>query len=64
MHEFFKWLGNLSYDDMAKLAKHILQIDTGERTQNYPKVTIKQVSSVLESCYIHKNMIYGIGSKR
>jgi len=40
-HEFFKWLENLSYDDMAKLAKHILQINTRERVQDYPKVTIK-----------------------
>jgi len=57
MLEFFKWLGNLSYNDMAKFAKHILQINTGERAHDYPKVTIKQVSSVLESCYTCKEWV-------
>jgi len=56
-HEFFKWLGNLFYDDMAKLAKYILQIDAGERTQDYSKVTITQVSLVLESCYTCKEWV-------
>ena len=27
-HEFFRWLGNLSFEDLAKLAKHILNHDT------------------------------------
>jgi len=40
-YEFFKCLENHSYDDMAKLAKHILQIDTEERAQDNPKVMIK-----------------------
>ena len=53
-HEFFRWLGNLSFEDLAKLAKHILNYDTGKRNLRYPKVTIKAISSVLESCYTAK----------
>ena len=49
--EFFKHLGNLSYDELATLAKHMLNQTSEKRKQPYPKVTIKSVSSVLDSCY-------------
>ena len=49
--EFFKHLGNLSYDELATLAKHMLNQTGEKRKQPYPKVTIKSVSSVLDSCY-------------
>ena len=49
--EFFKHLGNLSYDELMTLAKHMLNQTGEKRKQPYPKVTIKSVSSVLDSCY-------------
>ena len=49
--EFFKHLRNLSYSELATLARHMLN-ETGEkRKQPYPKVTVKSVSAVLDSCY-------------
>ncbi len=52
--EFFKFLGNVSYDELAKLANHILN-QTGEKRKHcYPKVTIKAITSVLDSCYMTK----------
>jgi len=56
-HEFFKWLGNLSYDDLAKLAGHILHQSPKEQNKDYPKVTLKVASSVLESCYTAKEWV-------
>ena len=50
-HEFFKHLGNLSYDELATLARHMLNQIGEKRKQSYPKVTVKSVSSVLDSCY-------------
>ena len=55
--EFFKWLGNLTYDDLAKLAKHILHRDNPKWTKYYPKVTIKAISSVLDRCYSTKEWV-------
>lgn len=52
--EFFKYLGNLSHDELAKLANHILNQTGPKRTHSYPKVTIKAISSNLESCYTTK----------
>ena len=49
--EFFKHLGNLSYDELATLAKHVLNQTGEKRKQPYPKVTVKSVSSVLDNCY-------------
>jgi len=54
-HEYFKWLGNLTYKDLVKLAKHILMTDAEDRIYAWPKVTIKQVLSVLESCHSSKD---------
>ncbi|KAG0594754.1 hypothetical protein M758_UG106300, partial [Ceratodon purpureus] len=49
--EFFKWLGNLTEADHQKLCKHILHKSGPSRKYTYPKVTIKQNTSVLEDCY-------------
>ena len=49
--EFFKHLENLSYDELATLARHMLNQTGKKRKQLYPKVTVKSVSSVLDSCY-------------
>ena len=55
--EFFKWLGNLSENDLKKLAIHILNCSNDKRIYSYPKVTIKGISSVLPSCYTAKEWI-------
>ncbi|KAG0504380.1 hypothetical protein KC19_N037900 [Ceratodon purpureus] len=49
--EFFKWLGNLTEADHQKMCKHILHKSRPSRKYTYPKVTIKQNTSVLEDCY-------------
>ena len=49
--EFFKHLGNLSYDELSKLAKHLLNHSSEKHTHSYPKVTVKRISSVLDDCY-------------
>ena len=49
--EFFKHLGNLSYDKLATLARHMLNQTGKKRKQLYPKVTVKSVSSMLDNCY-------------
>ena len=53
--EYFKWLGNLSLQDLERLAKHLLNQFGEKRKFPYPKVTIKSISSVLESCYNTKD---------
>ena len=50
-HEFFKHLGNLSHDELATLARHMLNQTGKKRKQPYPKVMVKSVSLVLDSCY-------------
>jgi len=52
--EYFKFLGNLSYDELWKLAKHIFNQISRKRTYSYSKVTIKPISSILDSCYTTK----------
>ena len=49
--EFFKHLGNLSYDELATLARHMLNQTGEKRKQPYPKVTVKSMSSVFDSYY-------------
>ena len=49
--EFFKHLGNLSYDKLATLARHMLNQTSEKKKKTYPKVTVKSVSAVLDSCY-------------
>lgn len=55
--EFFKFLGNLSEEDHAKLCRHILNRPGPSRAYNYPKVVIKQPTSLLENCYSVKDWI-------
>nr|PNR52876.1 hypothetical protein PHYPA_009251 [Physcomitrium patens] len=55
--EYFKWLGNLSLNDLERLAKHLLNQSREKRKFPYPKVTIKSISSVLESCYSMKDWV-------
>ena len=49
--EYFKWLGNLILKDLETLAKHLLNEPKENRKFPYLKVTIKAISSVLESYY-------------
>ena len=49
--EFFKHLENLIYDELATLSRHMLNQIGEKRKQPYPKVTVKSVLSVLDSCY-------------
>lgn len=37
LHKFFSWLGNLSSEDLAKLAKHILNHKTWKQSLKYSK---------------------------
>ena len=55
--EFFKWLGNLTYEDLTKLARHILNHGNPKWTRGYPKVTIKAISSVQDRCYSTKEWV-------
>ena len=55
--EYFKWLGNLSLQDLERLAMHLLNQSGKKRKFPYPKVTIKAISSVLESCYSTKEWV-------
>ena len=55
--EYFKWLGNLTLHDLERLANHILNQSGEKRKFPYPKVTIRSISSVLESCYSSKDWV-------
>ena len=55
--EYFKWLSNLRLQDLERLAKHLLNQSGEKRKFPYPKVTIKLISSVLESCYNTKEWV-------
>nr|PNR63283.1 hypothetical protein PHYPA_001708 [Physcomitrium patens] len=55
--KYFKWLGNLSLNDLERLAKHLLNQSGEKRKFSYPKVTIKSISSMLESCYSTKDSV-------
>ena len=55
--EYFKWLGNLSLQDLERLAMHLLNQSGEKQKFPYPKVTIKAISSVLESCYSTKEWV-------
>lgn len=55
--EFFKFFGNLTNDDLIKLAKHILNQIGDKRVQPYPKVTIRQTVKALERYYSTKDWI-------
>lgn len=55
--EFFKFMGNMSTEDHKKLALHLLNRSGARRRHAYPKVTMKKVNSILESCYSSKDWI-------
>lgn len=55
--EFFKFLGNLSEADHAKLCKHILCRSGPSRMWKHPKVVIKQPTTLREECYTVKEWI-------
>ena len=49
--EFFRHLGNLSYGELSKLAKHLLNQGGEKHKHSYPKVIVKKISSVINDCY-------------
>ena len=49
--EFLGHLGNLSYGELSKLAKHLLNQGGEKRRHSYPKVIVKKVSSIIDDCY-------------
>ena len=53
--DFFKPLRNLSYHDFKRMALYMLNRSRDKRTLPYPKVTIKNITFVLESCYSSKD---------
>ena len=55
--EYFKWLSNLTLKDLERFAKHLLNEPKENRKFSYPKVTIKVISSMLESCYNMKEWV-------
>ena len=55
--EFFKFLGNLSEADHAKLCRHILNRSGPSRKLPHPKVVVKQPTTVVEDCYSVKEWI-------
>ena len=55
--EFFKFLGNLSEADHAKLCRHILNRSSPSRKLPHPKVVVKQPTTVVEDCYSVKEWI-------
>ena len=62
--DFFKPLGNLSYHDFKRMALHMLNRSGDKRTLPYPKVTIKNITSVLESCYSSKDWVERVKQKK
>ena len=55
--DFFKHLGNMSYEELSKLAKHLLNQTGGKRMHSYPKVTIKSISLVQNNCFSTKEWV-------
>ena len=55
--EFFKFLGNLTEADHAKMCRHMLNRSGPSRTLNYPKVVVKQPATLLRDCYSYKDWI-------
>ena len=62
--DFFKPLGNLSYHDFKRMALHMLNRSGDKRTLPYPKVTIKNITSVLESYYSSKDWVERVKRKK
>ena len=61
--EFFKFLGNLSEADHAKLCRHILNRSGPSRKLPHPKVVVKQPMTVVENCYSVKEWIEHLKKK-
>ena len=55
--EFFKFLGNLSEADHAKLCRHILNRSGPSRKLPHPKVVVKQPTTMVKDCYSVKRWI-------
>ena len=55
--EFFKFLGNLSEADHAKMCRHMLCKSGPSRKHKHPKVVQKQPTSVVEDCYSVKDWV-------
>ena len=55
--EFFKFLGNLSEADHAKLCRHILNRSGPSQKLPHLKVVVKQPTTVVEDCYSVKEWI-------
>jgi hypothetical protein len=55
--EFFKWLGNLSEDDLKRLASHLLKLENPKWTVPYPKVTMKKLTQVVPECVSVKDRL-------
>ena len=55
--EFFKFLRNLSYQELGKLAKYILNILYAKRRHPYLKVTIKSITKVFDDHYTTKDWV-------
>ena len=47
----FRHLGNLSYDELSKLTKHLFNQGGEKRRHSYPKVIVKKISSIIDDCY-------------
>jgi hypothetical protein len=54
--EFFKWMGNVTENDLKRLALHLLN-RTPNRPYAHPKVTMKAAKSVLPDCYSAKEWL-------
>ena len=55
--EFFKFFGNLSEADHAKLYRHILNWSSPSRKLIHLKIVVKQPTTVVEDCYSVKEWI-------
>ena len=55
--EFFKFLGNLSEADHAKMCRHMLCKSGPSRKHKHLKVVQKQPTSVVEDCYSVKDWV-------
>ena len=55
--EFFKFLGNISEADHAKMCRHMLNRSGPSRRLSYPKVVVKQPTTLLMDCYTYKDWI-------
>ena len=62
--DFFRPFRNLSYHNFKRMALHMLNRSGDKRTLSYPKVTIKNITSVLESYYSLKDWVERVKRKK